>query len=111
MNKDVAAKYVNEIHTYPSDVQRVFNYMLQHPEIDGYNGLYRASHGRLYNVSIYFGADDINIQYFCYQFNNRYGFSIPLTLPVTKTNLMFVMDNLPQQESHLINNRWHLIKG
>jgi len=111
MNNVVVKKYENKIDTYPSDVQRVFNYMLQHPEVEGYNALYRASHKRTYNVSLYFGADDIHIQYFCYQFNNNYGFSIPLTLSVTKTYLMFVMDNLPVQESHFINNQWHLVKG
>lgn len=112
MNKNVAEKYANEIHTYPNDVQRIFTYMLQHPEIEAYNGLYRASHARLYNVTLLVNVDDIFIQYFSYEFpTNRYGFSIPLTLPVTKTYLMFVMDAFPVQESHFIDNQWHLIKG
>lgn len=91
---------------YPIDAQRVYNLFKENKNLLGVNLLYRASHGRVYNVTFQYGDEGLFVSYFAYGYLNKY-FHLPFC--VVKTYLMFVMDHSPVQESHLINNRWELV--
>lgn len=102
----IGGNVLNDINKYPTDAQRVLNLFAENKSLLGYNGLYRASHDRLYSVTIKYGEDGLNLSYFCYQFANKY-----INYPISniKTYLMFVMDSLPVQESHLTAEGWRLV--
>lgn len=97
---------INDINKYPADAQRVLSLFQENKTIFGYNGLYRASHGRLYNVTIQYGENGLEVSYFAYGYLNKY---YNYAVSIIKTYLMFVMDTTPVQESHLTADGWKLI--